>query len=410
VSTPLDMPTERDQPLDPPPEIGRLRRSSPLCRLRYPDGEVGWLATSYDLVRAIHSDARFVVADKFPVGDPEQIAGVMHGLRETGIARAHLLFLDPPEHSRYRRMLARPFSRDGVEVLRPAIERVVADALDAIERAGPPVDLVQMYASPIALASHCIALGVPTSDGERFRRLGEDLFDPSTTLDDLKAAFGEFCDYLRPAIEEKRAQRGHDVLSEVTSLDDALSEEEIFSIAAMLFLAGRTTMMNMLAGGLFALLANRAQLDVLVGDPDAVDVAVDELLRYVSVLAFGVTRRAVADVELGGAVISAGDHVTAALHGANRDAAKWDAPDVLDLTRRATGHAAFGHGVHICLGQHLARLEMRIALPELLRRFPSLHLAVPATDVPLYSGDQPDFGLHALPAAGGLETSQLFSV
>jgi cytochrome P450 len=393
---PVDMPTVRDQPLDPPPEIGRLRLSHPLCRLRYPDGEVGWLATSYELVRAIHSDPRFAVAEKLPVGDPDQIAGVMSGLRETGIARAHLLFLDPPEHTRYRRLLARPFSRDGVEVFRPAIHRVVSDALDAIERAQPRVDLVEMYASPIALASHCIALGVPTSDGERFRRLGESLFDPATTLDDLKEAFVEFCEYLRPVIRDKRSQPGDDVLSQVASSESELSDEEIFSIAAMLFLAGRTTMSNMLAAGLFALLSNRTQIDALSTDSVSVDVAVDELLRYVSVLAFGVTRRAVADVELDGTVIRAGAHVTAALHGANRDASKWNDPDVLDLTRRATGHVAFGHGVHVCLGQHLARLEMRIALPELVKRFPSLHLAVAATEVPLYSGDQPDFGVHRL--------------
>jgi cytochrome P450 len=396
---PVDMPTVRDQPLDPPPEIGRLRLSHPLCRLRYPDGEVGWLATSYELVRAIHGDPRFAVAEKLPVGDPDQVAGVISGLRETGIARAHLLFLDPPEHTRYRRLLARPFSRDGVEVFRPAIHRVVSDALDAIERAQPPIDLVEMYASPIALASHCIALGVPTSDGERFRGLGEALFDPATTLDDLKEAFVEFCEYLRPAIREKRSQPGDDVLSQVTSPECELSDEEIFSIAAMLFLAGRTTMSNMLAAGLFALLSNRTQIDALSDDPVSVDVAVDELLRYVSVLAFGVTRRAVTDVELGGTVIRAGEHVTAALHGANRDASKWDDPDVLDLTRRATGHVAFGHGVHVCLGQHLARLEMRIALPELVKRFPSLHLAVAATEVPLYSGDQPDFGVHRLSMA-----------
>jgi cytochrome P450 len=396
---PVDMPTLRDQPLDPPPEIGRLRLNHPLCRLRYPDGEVGWLATSHELVRAIHSDPRFAVAEKLPVGDAEQVAGVISGLRETGIARAHLLFLDPPEHTRYRRLLARPFSRDGVEVFRPAIHRVVSDALDAIERAQPPVDLVEMYASPIALASHCIALGVPTNDGERFRRLGEALFDPATTSDDLEEAFADFCEYLRPAIGDKRSQPGDDVLSQVTSPESELSDEEIFSIAAMLFLAGRTTMSNMLAAGLFALLCNRTQIDALSDDPVSVDVAVDELLRYVSVLAFGVTRRAVTDVELGGAVIRAGEHVTAALHGANRDASKWDDPDVLDLTRRATGHVAFGHGVHVCLGQHLARLEMRIALPELVKRFPSLHLAVPAADVPLYSGDQPDFGVHTLSAA-----------
>jgi cytochrome P450 len=158
-------------------------------------------------------------------------------------------------------------------------------------------------------------------------------------------------------------------------------------------------MSNMLAAGLFALLSNRTQIDALADDPVSVDLAVDELLRYVSVLAFGVTRRAVADVELGGTVIKAGELVTASLHGANRDASKWDDPDVLDLTRRATGHVAFGHGVHVCLGQHLARLEMRIALPELLKRFPSLHLAVPPTEVPLYSGDQPDFGVHELPVA-----------
>ena len=395
---PIELPKVRTHPFDPPTELGSLREQRPLCRLRYPDGEVGWLVTSHALAKAVLTDARFGMRFRtMPMGDPEQWSMIFETFEKTGISIANIGELDPPEHTRYRRLLAAPFSLRGVEAYRQRIEQIVAAVLDAMEQSGPPADLVRMFATPIAAATQCVMLGARDGDGDRFLRFNEVAFSPMSTIDEVREAFREFCDYLLPMIEQKRREPADDVMSFVIGQGE-LSEEEIFSIVATLFIGGHGTVAAMLALGPFALLTHPDQLEALRADPASIGAAVEELLRYVPVFQTSAhTRKALEDVDLDGILIKAGESVTVSLAAANRDSNEFEHPDALDLKRSGKRHLGFGAGTHMCIGHHLARLQIRIGIGSLFERFPRLRLAVPADEVPLFSGDYFSYGLHQLP-------------
>jgi cytochrome P450 len=203
--------------------------------------------------------------------------------------------------------------------------------------------------------------------------------------------------YLRELVDHRRAEPGDDLISALTSTRQ-LTKEEITGVAMLLLVAGHETTANMLALGTFTLLRNPAQLAALRDDPSLASAAVEELLRYLTIVHLGPVRAAREDVEVGGHMIKAGESVTLSLAAANRDPERFEAPDILDVRRQAVGHLAFGHGIHQCLGQQLARVEMRIAYPALLRRFPGLRLAVPAEEVATRS-HMAIYGVHRLPVA-----------
>jgi cytochrome P450 len=393
------LPMARDRLFDPPGELGRLREREPLSRLRYRDGEVGWLVTSHALARAVLTDARFSLRSMrpFPVEDPVRHAAVQEVLDRERVNVGNLLAMDPPEHTRLRRVLAGQFSIDRVSALRGVVESNVRERLAAMEASGPPADLVRAFASPVALASHCALLGVPRSDGERLERVATVTSDPSSSADETIAAIAEFRAYLEEVVARKRADPADDLMSYIVARGD-LTGDEILSVLFLLFTAGVDTAATMLATGPFALLCHGDQLRSLVADPDSIDVAVEELMRYLTIFQVGaLTRTALEDVELDGVTIHAGESVTVSLAAANRDPAKFADPDVLDVKRAVRGHLGFGHGVHVCLGQHLARLEMQVGFGELIWRFPTLRLAVPLDEVPLSGEEHLIFGVQELP-------------
>jgi cytochrome P450 len=377
-----------------------LREQQPVCRFRYPDGQVGWLVTSHALAKAVLTDLRFGMNWRCaPNGDPEVWALIFETFAKSGICAANFAEMDPPEHTRYRRLLAAPFSLRRIEVYRPRVEAVVDSVLDAIERSGPPADLVSAFATPIAGATQCLTLGAAEDDTYRFLRFNGVTFSPTSTLDEVRAAFDEFWGYLVPLIERKRREPADDVMSFVIGQNE-LSDEEIVSIIALLFIGGHGTTASQLALGAFALLTHPEQLAALRGDLDSIDAAVEELLRYVTVFQAGShTRRALEDAQLDGALIRAGERVTVHLAAANRDPHEFEHPDALDLKRSHGRQLAFGAGMHMCIGHHLARMEVQIGLRKLLERFPTLRLAVPAEEVPYFSGDYYHYGLHELPVA-----------
>ena len=203
---------------------------------------------------------------------------------------------------------------------------------------------------------------------------------------------------MRPLIEAKRQAPQDDLMSAIVS-NPELRDEEIFSMVATLFFAGRTTVTAMITMCTFALLCNPEQLEVLRRGDAAVETGVEELLRYITALTIAMTRKAHEDVEIGDVVVRAGESVTVSLAAANRDARKFPDPDVLDLARAASGHLAFGQGQHMCLGQHMARLDLQVGLPRLFARFPTLRLAVPVEEVPMAGREEPDYTAHNLPVA-----------
>ncbi|MDF3288192.1 cytochrome P450 [Streptomyces silvisoli] len=377
-------------PFDPPTELARLRESQPIVRMRYPDGHLGWLATGHSAVRAVLADTRFssryeTMHYPFPDGPTGELPPAPLG---------DLTGIDAPEHTRYRRLLTGKFTVRRMRALTARVEQIVAEHLDAMERRGPVVDLVEAYAQPIPALMICELLGVPTDDREVFQRHTTTLTNQLSTDDERIAAIGAFHEILHALVLAKRAEPTDDLLSDLTHGSD-LNDDELAGIGSFLLGAGLDTTANMLALGTFALLSNPEQLAALRADPGLTDQAVEELMRYLTIAHTGV-RSALEDVEIAGQSIKAGETVTLSLQAANRDPQRFPEPDVLDVRRKATGQVGFGHGVHQCLGQQLARVEMRVAFPALLDRFPTLRLAVPPAEIPLRTHSN-IYGVHRLP-------------
>jgi cytochrome P450 len=279
--------------------------------------------------------------------------------------------------------------------LEPWIETITAERLDAMELEGPPADLVRSFALPIPSLVICELLGVPYSDRDRFQRDSRTLLRLDSTVEEAEAAINDLTDYLRDLVRHKRARPTDDLISGMVESGE-LNDEEMAGVSVLLLVAGHETTANMIALGTFALLSNPAQLAAVRDDPSVTDSAVEELLRYLTIVHLGPIRSALEDVELDGRLIRAGQSVTIALNAANRDGERFEDSETLDVARPPTGHLSFGHGVHQCLGQQLARTEMSVAYPALLRRFPNLRLAVPPEEVPMRT-NMAIYGVDCLP-------------
>lgn len=389
------LPTTRPAgcPFDPPAELAGLRAEQPWSRLAYPDGHEGWLATSHELVRAVLADPRFSARAEL-MHLPIRGAGGSGGRpAPPGVFTQ----TDPPEHTRYRHLLTGQFTVRRMRTLTARIEEITEEHLDAMQRHGPPIDLVAAFAQPIPSLVICELLGVPYGDRDRFLSQTVAMMSLDATPEERFAFYTELAGYLRELVLAKRAAPTDDLLSGLTGSDltgSDLTDEELTNVAFTLLGAGNDTTANMIGLGVFALLRHPEQLAAL---HDSVDGAVEELLRYLSIIPFTV-RVALDDVELAGEVIKAGEAVTLSIPAADRDPARYPDPDALDLRRHATGHVAFGHGIHQCLGQQLARIEMQVAFPALFARFPALRLAVAPQDVPTRD-DMLIYGVHSLPVA-----------
>ncbi|MFB7368615.1 cytochrome P450 [Streptomyces sp. NPDC056222] len=387
LHTVTTLPTERRPgcPFDPPTELIDARRHGPISRYTHPGGKPGWMITGYDLVRSVLADPRFssrkellnVVDFEIPPAPPGEF-----------------LLMDEPQHGRYRKPLVGKFTARRMRLLTERIERITTECLDAMEKTGPPADLVTAFAKPIPTIIICELLGVPYEDRDSFQEQIDKFMNGETNDEDLMAAYTATQDYLAQLVAAKRENPTDDVLSELTDSD--LTDEELQGISLILLAAGFDTTANMLSLGTFALLRHPAELAALRADPALTDQAVEELLRYLSV-AKTFMRTALEDVEVGGQIIEAGTTVVLSYNTANRDPERFADPHVLDLHRRDGAHLAFGHGIHLCLGQQLARIEMRVAFSALLDRFPPLRLAVPAEEVGLRPETADIYGVKSLP-------------
>ncbi|OUS96400.1 cytochrome P450 [Rhodococcus sp. NCIMB 12038] len=396
VPVPHGLPMDRDAgPFDPPSAITRLRDARPVSPLIFPDGHEGWLVTGYDAVRRLLADTRF--SSRSDIGIlhvPYETPGMPAATEPSPQVPGLFIAMDAPDHTRLRRKLTGAFTVRRMKQLEEHIVDVVERQLDEMSRLTQPVDMVKEFALPVPSLVICELLGVPYADRETFQVNTAKFLIKDQAFDEKMAAYGALTGYLAELVALKRAAPGEDILSDLAR-DDDLTVGELIGVAFLLLLAGHETTANMLALGAFALLEHPEQLAELRADPELMPDAVEELMRYLAVADI-FYRYATEDIELGGETIGQGSTVVVSLLAANRDPLRFDDPDTLDIHRKARGHLSFGHGVHLCLGQQLARLEMRAGFEGLLRRFPNLELAVPASEVKLKS-DMNIYGVHSLP-------------
>jgi cytochrome P450 len=390
---PFGMPYRRETRYDPPPALMAMQ-SRPLRPMKYyPDGLEGWLVTGHAEARKVLADPRFVTGERF-THSPTELPHVFVSISEQ-VPPGFFLFIDPPEHTRLRRKVTGVFTVKRMKELEPRIADIVDASIAAMRAAGPGADLVREFALPVPSLVICEMLGVPYEDRDAFQRNSTDMLDLSLSVDERNKAMAELFGYLAQLVPAKRADPGDDMLSALAA-DEDLHDVEAAGIGLILLVAGHETTANMLGLGTFALLEHPEQLARLRAEPDLMPGAVEELLRYLTVAHNGIMRIAKEDVEVDGHLIRAGQHVTVVLQAANRDEGKYERPGELDVGRDPQGHLAFGHGLHQCVGQQLARVEMRIAFAKLIEAFPQLRLAVPSEEIPMRS-EMNVYGVHSLP-------------
>jgi cytochrome P450 len=377
------MPIARDTVLDPPAELAELRNEEPLAQLLYPDGHVGWLVTSYQLARAVLQDSRFSSRPELRHSAVHLILG--DGKPPEADVPGMFVGMDPPEHTKYRRLITGELSVRRMRELEPKIEATARMLVDRMEESPRPADLVSGFANPLPSKVICDLLGIAYGDWEKIQPVSARMLRTDSTADEVLSCYRTIFGFLSDVVAAKEERPEDDLISGLIETG-ALSHTEVTSIAFQLFTAGNETTSNMISLGIFTLLTHSDQLDAIREKPALVEPAIEELLRYLTVIQFGISRAALEDVELGGTTIKAGQTVTVSLPAVNRDPGRFSDPDVFDVTRSASAHLAFGFGVHQCVAQQLARSELRTAFRVLLERMPDLALAVPATEVPMREG------------------------
>ncbi|GGN30796.1 cytochrome P450 [Streptomyces kronopolitis] len=370
-TAPLSYPFNIPESLALAEEYEQARNRPGLLKVQMTYGEPAWLVTRYAEARFVLGDQRFSRALGASHDEPRQ----SEGRRDSGI-----LGMDPPDHTRLRTLVAKAFTVRQVEKLRPQVRQLTQDLLDELEAAGPPADLVDRYALPIPVAVICRMLGVPTEDRPRFRVWSDAALSTSSlTAEELDANLEELRAYMGQLIEEHRQAPQDDLMTaliDARDVGDRLSELELVDLCVGILVAGHETTATQIPNFVLALLDHPGQLALLREQPQLIDKAVEELLRFVPLgSGAGQPRYATEDVEVGGTLVRAGTPVLVAVGSANRDALRFEKPGTLDISRAANQHLGFGHGVHHCLGAQLARLELQEALGALVTRFPGLRLA-----------------------------------
>ena len=390
LSEPQPMPTARTAPFDPPSALTDL---PPISRLAYPDGHVGWLVTGHALAREVLADNRF--SSRTELRHSVLTRGDGESITPEPPPPGFFLGMDAPHHTRLRRSLIGQFTVRRMRQLEPRIEEITQSRIDVLREQGPPADLVTSFALPIPSLVICELLGVDYADRDYFQEQSALLLDLDVSVERALNARNAVTAFMADLVRAKHAKPTDDLISGLVQAGE-LTAEEMAGVGFLLLIAGHETTANMLALGTMALLHHRDQWDALRADPSLAGNAVEELMRYLTIVHFGTARSALEDVELGGVRVRAGEGVTLALGTANRDPNRFDDPADLDVHNCAQGHLAFGHGIHQCLGQQLARIEMRIGYQALVRELPDLRLAVPEDEVPMRDR-MAIYGVHQLP-------------
>jgi cytochrome P450 len=376
---------------DPYPLFESMRAECPVQRVQLADGHGAWLVLSHEAARQALGDVRL---SKDMVAALENDPAVVDpGLPGPALAR-HMMNLDPPEHTRLRRLVARAFVPTRIAALEPSITRIADELLDSLEAAGPDsvVDLVEGFAYPLPFRVICELLGVHEQDRARLRQAFRALFQPWSGSPPPEAVAAS--DTIVASLEHLVAtHREHDqddlvgVLVAASDDDDRLTEQELLGSLFQLIVAGHDTTTNLIGNGVVDLLTHPDQWRRLRDDPDLMPAAIEELIRLSTPAPHATFRVTTEPMELGGVEIPTGEQVLICLGAANHDPTFYADPALLDISREPRPHLGFGHGIHFCLGAPLARLEARIAFNALLKRFPDLQLAVDRRDLRWTHGD-----------------------
>ncbi|MEU6715714.1 cytochrome P450 [Nonomuraea sp. NPDC046802] len=380
-------------PFDPPPILRDKQEQGPLAKVRLWNDTTAWLVTRYAEQRALLADPR-VSADVTRPGYPAPVGVVPGG------SPISFILMDDPEHARLRRMVTAPFAVRRIEAMRPAVQKIVDDLIEEMLAGPNPVDLVEAFALPVPSLVICELLGVPYTDHEFFQDNSKTVIKRGAPPEERGAALGKLHAYLDDLMGRKLEHGGDDLLSGLAERVKAgeLSRAESAQMGVLLLIAGHETTANMIALGTLALLEHPGQLDLLrhADDPKQVARAVEELLRYLHITHNGRRRVALEDIEIAGEVIRAGDGLIIAGDIGNRDPEAFPDPYRLDIEREARHHVAFGFGVHQCLGQSLARMELQVVYSTLYRRIPTLRAAADLDQIP-FKHDGSVYGVYELP-------------
>ncbi|ELP65201.1 cytochrome P450 [Streptomyces turgidiscabies] len=384
-------------PFAPPPGLRALHDKSPISRARIWDGSTPWLVTGHAAQRAILSDPRVSSNDKqagFPYPN--------RPMAETAHQHPLTIFnADGADHTRIRRMMTRPFTRPRMEALRPRIQEFTDELIDKMLAGPKPANLVTALSLPLPSLMICALLGVPYEDHDFFQEHASWATRSDKTTEQQESANRALGGYLAGVLQKKMEEPTEDVLSDFAARikDGDLTLPEAVLLSMILLIAGHETSASMITLGTALLLENPAQLAELreIDDTKAVANAVEEILRYLSVPQLGQRRIAAEDFEFEGVQIKAGDGIVVPLPAGNWDPEAFPEPEKLDLTRKASHHVAFGWGIHQCLGQQLARIELQVVYGTLFRRVPTLRLAVDRDELDFRPADALAFGISELP-------------
>ncbi|MEV6013575.1 cytochrome P450 [Streptomyces sp. NPDC051976] len=359
------------------------------------DNSRAWLVARHAEQVALLRDPRVSADNIWP-----RYPHVSQGLKDVAPINRTYMNLDGPEHRAHRRNFTGEFTSRRMQALKPRITQHIQNLLDAMEAKGGPVDLVTEFALPLPSLAISELLGVPYDDHEFFQDRTTAFVSNRSTPEQTVQAAQDLASFIGQLLEQKVAEPGDDMLSRMATnllLNGKVPQDDVVQQARLMLVAGHETVAATLAMGVCALLTNPEQF-ALVRDADdeTATKATEELLRYVSVVHKGRRRVAVEDIEIAGTLIPAGDGIILPIETANRDPRVFEDPDALDVTRDARAHLAFGSGPHQCLGASLARLELELAFPALLRRFPALKLDVPLDEL-RFRNDMAVYGVHNLP-------------
>lgn len=370
--------------LEPDPQYAELRRSAPVCRVQLPYGPPAWLVTGYNLTKAVLGDSRFSRAAAVGRDNPRESPVDVSQVAES------VLSMDPPEHTRIRRLVGKAFTPRRVEGLRPRAAEIAVGLLDDMMAAGPPADLVDSFSFALPVIMICELLGIPEGDRQMFRNWADTVVSTATaTPVQQQDAYLHLVSYVADLVALRRARPGDDLLTGLVQArdnDDCLSESELLVLAMTLLVAGYETTAHQITNMTYTLLTHPPQLQQLREQPELLPAAVEEMLRF-NVFASAINPRiATTDVELGEVLVRAGEPVLCARSSANRDENVFSRADELDLSRDPNPHVAFGYGPHFCLGANLARMELQVALGTILSRLPGVRIAVPEDRLIWHSG------------------------
>ncbi|MCX4778839.1 cytochrome P450 family protein [Streptomyces sp. NBC_01264] len=397
---------------DPYPAYAWLREHAPVHRTTLPSGVEAWLVTRY-------ADARQALADQRLSKNPAHHEGSAHAKGRTGIPgerkaelMTHLLNIDPPDHTRLRRLVSKAFTPRRVAEFTPRVQELTDHLIDQFAEKGE-ADLIHEFAFPLPIYAICEMLGVPREDQDDFRDwAGMMIRHGGGPRGGVARSVKQMRTYLGELIHRKRDDLGDDLISDLIRASDHgdhLTEAEATAMAFILLFAGFETTVNLIGNGVHSLFMNpeqreRLQLSLAAGESGLLETGVEELLRYDGPVELATWRFATEAFELGGRRIAAGDPVLVVLAAADRDPERFDDPDALDLSRTDNQHLGYGHGIHYCLGAPLARLEGQTALATLLTRLPDLELAVGPEEL-RWRGGLIMRGLRTLPVRFSAEST-----